>query len=496
MAAVQKQNSESKESDNNDASPQQQIVDINSILPKCLQNTNNRKCDLSEDLKLINPDIHELFNKYNKLYFDGEISFCEVRWIETKDDKDKDKDKDNNSNNKPNTKDNKNGKKQSKKKKYAGKCLTDSSGFCCIELEKTLLQFKSSKYLIETIIHQMIHSYILTKNGIKSLKVNRKQETVGHSQQFKLIMQKINKISTPFIKLTLNNKQCKQNDDYPSEIIPDQLYLGNIHHALNYDTLSSLKITHVVNCTQSIENKFESKGVGYCRVPVNDKTSESILHYFVKAIRFIESVRNENFGKNNNRILIHCHAGISRSSTITIAYLMYSWKLTMFDAITHVQSKRYIIQPNQGFKNQLLDFYLYLENNEGNLDDFEKKNKPKSPKQNGSSSSSHSNGTNGNKSNGHQSNNNGHNGHHMKGNNGNYKNNVDDNIPCLPIGSIMNGAMNGNNKPNQVQQHNNPKPKVNGNNTDKTKEYVACPVCDKFFTKKYINKHLDECVSF
>ena len=304
MAAVAKQNSESKENDN-EAPPQQQVVDINAILPKCLQNTNNRKCDLSEDLKIINPDIHELFNKYNKLYFDGEISFCEVKWIETKDNNNDNKDA-NKSNNKSNGKD-KNGKKQSKKKKYAGKCLTDSSGFCCIELEKTLLQFKSSKYLIETIIHQMIHSYILTKNGIKSLKINRKQETVGHSQQFKLIMQKINKISTPFIKLTLNNKQCKQNDDYPSEIIPDQLYLGNIHHALNYETLSSLKITHIVNCTQSIENKFETKGIGYCRVPVNDKTSESILHYFVKAIRFIEDVRNENFGKNNNRILMYVY---------------------------------------------------------------------------------------------------------------------------------------------------------------------------------------------
>merc|ERR1711933_223390 len=139
-------------------------------------------------------------------------------------------------------------------------------------------------------------------------------------------------------------------------------------------------------------------------------TSVSILPYFVKAIRFIEAVRDENSGKNDNRILIHCHAGISRSATITIAYLMYSWKLTMFDAITHVQSKRYIIQPNQGFKNQLLDFYLYLEENEGNLDDFEKKHKSE-------------------------------------------------------------------------QQQN------DALMSDAKKEYIACPVCGKFFTKTQINIH-------
>ena len=124
---------ELKENDN-DVPPPQPQMDINSILPKCLQNTSNRKCDLSEDLKLINPDIHELFNKYNKLYFDEEICFCEVKWIESKEEnKDQDTNNNNNNNNshKNNPKDKNGTKKQpSKKKKYAGKCITDSSGFC------------------------------------------------------------------------------------------------------------------------------------------------------------------------------------------------------------------------------------------------------------------------------------------------------------------------------------------------------------------------------
>lgn len=34
----------------------------------------------SEDLQNPNPDIHELFAHYNKLYFDNQIGACTVKW--------------------------------------------------------------------------------------------------------------------------------------------------------------------------------------------------------------------------------------------------------------------------------------------------------------------------------------------------------------------------------------------------------------------------------
>eukprot|EP01084_Bolivina_argentea_P157944 275194_1 len=335
---------------------------IDPLMPKPLQ-SNELKVDLSPDLTIVTPDVHKLFAKYNKLFFDDAINVCEVKWIDS-DEKQKQKEEQEAQDaNKRKNSNNNNKRKPKRQKKYAGGCAADNAGLCCISLELTILQFKSTKYVIETIIHQMIHAYLIQN------KVNAK---IGHSPLFKSIMNAINKLTQPHVKLTTNNKQCKKNDDYPSEIIPDQLYLGNIRHALNLEILRDIKITHVINCTQSIDCKFGPQGIKYIRVPVNDKVSVSILPFFVQAIRWIEKVREENGSNNDNRILIHCHAGISRSATITIAYLMYSWHMTMFEAITHVQGNRYIIQPNQGFKNQLLDFYLYLEAHEGNLDDFEK----------------------------------------------------------------------------------------------------------------------------
>lgn len=442
-------------------------------MPKCLTQ-NKYKVDLTAELKSTKLDIHELFRKFNTLFFDDAIDYCEIKWVESDDHKEKENQHHNNHSHKNGTT-----KPAKKRKKYAAHYSKDSSGFCCISLEKSILRIKSNKYVIETILHHMIHCYILLQSPCYSTESSKsekhqksrhsrvtKSESFGHSDHFMLIADTISKRSGPHIKITTNNKQCRQNDDFPSEIIPNQLYLGNIHHALNLKVLRSLGITHIVNCTQSIENKFHSKGIGYCRVPVNDKSSESILHYFVKAIRFIEKVRGEATHSNDssdskdsnhssdavsnhsNRIMIHCHAGISRSSTITIAYLMFSWKMTMFDAIAHVQSKRYQIQPNQGFKNQLLDFYLYLEQNEGNLDDFERIYKPTSPVQQP-------------------------------------RNSYGDDMleaACLPYAQLING-----NSDNDIKTKPNKK-------RNSTKEHVACPVCGRFFRKNMINTHLDGCI--
>lgn len=76
---------------------------------------------------------------------------------------------------------------------------------------------------------------------------------------------------------------------------------------------------------------------------------------FYDCIEFIDKVREE-----GGRIYVHCVQGVSRSSSICLAYLIFKEKLTYDDAFKLVRAKRGIVSPNLGFMVQLMMFYQRL----------------------------------------------------------------------------------------------------------------------------------------
>jgi protein-tyrosine phosphatase len=58
----------------------------------------------------------------------------------------------------------------------------------------------------------------------------------------------------------------------------------------------------------------------------------------------------------NCGVLVHCLAGVSRSVTVTVAYLMQKLHLSLNDAYDLVKRKKANISPNFNFMGQLLDF--------------------------------------------------------------------------------------------------------------------------------------------
>ncbi len=79
-------------------------------------------------------------------------------------------------------------------------------------------------------------------------------------------------------------------------------------------------ITHIINVTKNIpfyhENSKRIK-IEYLNIPVDDLLVEDIKKHFDKTNEFIEKVKQQ-----NGKILVHCQAGISRSPTIVIAYMI------------------------------------------------------------------------------------------------------------------------------------------------------------------------------
>lgn len=135
----------------------------------------------------------------------------------------------------------------------------------------------------------------------------------------------------------------------PVEILPF-LYLGSAYHAARRDMLDALGITALLNVSSDCPNHFEGHYQYKC-IPVEDNHKADISSWFMEAIEYIDAVKD-----CRGRVLVHCQAGISRSATICLAYLMMKKRVRLEEAFEFVKQRRSIISPNFSFMGQLLQF--------------------------------------------------------------------------------------------------------------------------------------------
>ncbi|XP_036381455.1 dual specificity protein phosphatase 10 [Megalops cyprinoides] len=136
-----------------------------------------------------------------------------------------------------------------------------------------------------------------------------------------------------------------------SPILPF-LFLGNERDAQDLDLLLHLNIGFVVNVTTHLPLYHLNTGlVRYKRLPATDNSRQNLRQYFEEVFEFIEEARDAGRG-----VLVHCQAGVSRSATIVIAYLMKHTLMTMMDAYKYVRGRRPVVSPNLNFMGQLLEF--------------------------------------------------------------------------------------------------------------------------------------------
>ncbi|PRP86140.1 MAP kinase phosphatase with leucine-rich repeats protein 1-like [Planoprotostelium fungivorum] len=130
------------------------------------------------------------------------------------------------------------------------------------------------------------------------------------------------------------------------EIIPN-LYLGNMRAAQTKAFLDKYMITHILTAATSISPEYPEDYI-YKVVHLYDQEEQDLFECLEDSFRFIDEAL-----RGAGTILVHCAAGVSRSASIVIGYLMWSRKKSFLEAFTFVRSKRPIIGPNDGFMWQL-----------------------------------------------------------------------------------------------------------------------------------------------
>lgn len=142
-------------------------------------------------------------------------------------------------------------------------------------------------------------------------------------------------------KFAYFDKECSQILDY--------IYIGSEGVARNRKTLYENGITHVLNCVGFVCPEYFPQDFSYKTLWLQDSPTEDITSILYDVFDYFEEVQEE-----GGHIFVHCCQGVSRSTSLVIAYLMWIGKYTFEDAFQHVKAARGITNPNMGFACQLL----------------------------------------------------------------------------------------------------------------------------------------------
>ncbi|XP_004865211.2 dual specificity protein phosphatase 12 [Heterocephalus glaber] len=128
------------------------------------------------------------------------------------------------------------------------------------------------------------------------------------------------------------------------------LYLGGAAAVEELDHLREAGITAVL--TVDSEPAFKAgaglEGLRSLFVPALDKPETDLLSHLDRCVAFIGQARAE-----GRAVLVHCHAGISRSVAIVTAFLMKTDQLTFENAYEILQTLKPEAKMNEGFESQL-----------------------------------------------------------------------------------------------------------------------------------------------
>lgn len=140
--------------------------------------------------------------------------------------------------------------------------------------------------------------------------------------------------------------------------IIDNLYIGDVFEAINlfqnpgkFVACASVGVEFIVS--EIYAERFSAKKpINHIIVPLLDSTDNSICQFIAETNQFIDN------NIVNGNVLVHCHAGISRSPSIVFAYLLYK-NYSPEKAWKTIKESRKQADPHRAFLKEILHFYNY-----------------------------------------------------------------------------------------------------------------------------------------
>ncbi|KAM6944131.1 dual specificity protein phosphatase 18 [Anarrhichthys ocellatus] len=137
--------------------------------------------------------------------------------------------------------------------------------------------------------------------------------------------------------------------------VTDHLYLSNGKAAKDSSQVTQCKISCIVNVTESRSRCPLHPGVEYVHIPVSDHPVSPLSEHFDEVADKIQLT-----AERGGRTLVHCNAGVSRSSSLCMAYLMKHRDVPLLEAHRWVRTCRPVVRPNNGFWKQLIRYEMEL----------------------------------------------------------------------------------------------------------------------------------------
>lgn len=133
-----------------------------------------------------------------------------------------------------------------------------------------------------------------------------------------------------------------------NKVLPG-VYIGNFRDSKDPEQLRANNISHIISIHDTARKLHEDKQ--YLCIQASDTPGQNLTQFFSQSNDFIHAARID-----GGSVLIHCLAGVSRSVTIAVAYVMSVTSLNWRESLKAVRGARSIANPNFGFQKQLQEY--------------------------------------------------------------------------------------------------------------------------------------------